>query len=164
MFLTSLKTQLETSFWGNLKYVDIIWGSPTGRNFKTRSMLLDQSCFQEWLIENNNNNHKKITKNKQRSHKFSKDLSKLQFPGRLNKKLHLFLYMDSLTLANSHYTCVNSVQVSSLFSGVLINMNTLILRLILYCPNYQPFTILVAHKNNPEKNENTNVSAPLQII
>ena len=65
MFLTSLKTQLETSFRGNLKYVDMICGSPTGRNFKTRSMLLDQSCFQEWLIENNNNNHKKITKNKQ---------------------------------------------------------------------------------------------------
>lgn len=62
MFLTSLKTQLETSFRGNLKYVDMICGSPTGRNFKTRSMLLDQSCFQEWLIENNNNNHKKNNK------------------------------------------------------------------------------------------------------
>ena len=42
MVLTSLKIQLEASFTGNLKYVDIIWGSPTGRNFKTRSMLLNR--------------------------------------------------------------------------------------------------------------------------
>ena len=74
-------------------------------------------------------------------------------------KSSIYFYTWILLLWPTHYIRVNSGQVS--FSGVLINMSTLILMPILYCPNYQPFTILVAHKNNPEKNENINVSTPM---
>ena len=138
MVLTSLKIQLEASFTGNLKYVDIIWGSPTGRNFKTRSMLLNRPVMllrmTHWEQQQQPHTHtqkkNQKTKNKEvtNSAKIYQSLNFLED----GMKSSIYFYTWILLLWPTHYICVNSGQVS--FSGVLINMSTLILMPILYCP------------------------------